>query len=63
MKIHSLFTEEELALKYNSIEKLKEHEEIKKFIKWLKNKPDNFYDVSRRNKTRHDRKYKCDLTP
>jgi hypothetical protein len=57
IKIHSLFTEEELALKYNSIEKLKEHEEIKKFIKWLKNKPDNFYDVSRQDKTRHDRRY------
>ena len=43
-KIHSLFTEKELAKKYNSIEKLLAHEEIKKFVEWIKNKPSYFYD-------------------
>jgi len=61
VKIHSLFTEEELALKYNTIEKLKEHPEMQKFIKWIKNKADNFYTVSRRKKSRSDKKYKTDL--
>lgn len=41
-KIHSLFTEKELATKYNTFEKLKEHEEIIKFIEWVKNKDPEF---------------------
>ncbi len=36
-KIHSLFTEKELLL-YNSWDKLKEHQDIKKFIKWVQKK-------------------------
>ena len=60
-KIHSVFTEEEMALKYNSIEKLLEHEEVIKFISWIKKKPDDYYDVSRQNKLKRDKKYKSDL--
>ena len=35
-KIHSVLSEAELALIYNSFEKLKEHPEIQKFIKWVR---------------------------
>ena len=60
-KIHSVLTEEELALKYNTVEIIKEHEAIQKFIKWVKNKPDNFYDSSKRKKSKLDKKYKSDM--
>lgn len=35
-KIHSLFSEAELAFVYNSFEKLKESPDIQKFIKWIR---------------------------
>jgi 5-methylcytosine-specific restriction protein A len=38
-QIHALFSNKELKLLYNSIDKLKEHEQIKKFIKWIRKKP------------------------
>ena len=41
-KIHSLFTEKELARAYNTIEKLKENVEIQKFIEWVFKKPPEF---------------------
>ena len=62
VKIHSLFTEEELAKNYNTIDKLKEHTDIIKFIKWVSKKDGSFYDVSRRSKHKYDKKYSNDLT-
>lgn len=35
-KIHSLFSEAELAFVYNSFEKLREHPDIQSFIKWIR---------------------------
>lgn len=49
-KIHSLFTENELAVLYNSFESLREHPEIVKFIHWLARKPATF--TSRHEKSR-----------
>jgi hypothetical protein len=43
-KIHSVFTEKELELKYNTIEALIKTKEIKKFVRWVKRKPSAFYD-------------------
>lgn len=43
-KIHSLFTENELAKTYNNAEDIREHPEIIKFIKWVNNKQPEFYD-------------------
>ena len=43
-KIHSIFTEGELAHDYNTVDKLLENEEIAKFVKWIQKKPDNFKD-------------------
>lgn len=49
-KIHSLFTENELRDEYNTAQKLLEHEEIIKFVKWVKNKPLDYYDSSATSK-------------
>jgi hypothetical protein len=48
-KIHSVFTERELQVKYNTVEKLLEHEEIIAFVKWVSKKPNDFYDSSKKN--------------
>lgn len=45
-KIHSVFSENELARDYNTIEKLLEHPEIQKFAKWMNKRPHNFVDTS-----------------
>lgn len=45
-KIHAVFTETELKRYYNTIERLKENEEIRKFIKWVSNKEPEYYDKS-----------------
>ena len=38
-KIHSVFTENELAQIYNTFEKLRANDEMKKFIKWVRKQP------------------------
>jgi hypothetical protein len=45
-KIHAVLTEKELRDYYHTIERLQGHEEIAKFIKWVKKKPAEFYDGS-----------------
>ena len=49
-KVIAVFTETELKTQYNTIERLQGHEEIEKFIKWVKNKPPEFYDGSVKKK-------------
>ena len=46
-KIHSVFSLTELRNHYNDIDSIKKHEEIKKFIKWVSNKPSTFYKRTR----------------
>ena len=41
-KIHSLFTEAELAKNYYTVELLKTHTEIQKFVKWISKRPPDF---------------------
>jgi hypothetical protein len=48
-KIHSIFKESELARVYNTIEKLLEHEEIQKFVKWVTKKHPEFYESNKMN--------------
>lgn len=38
-QIHALLTENQLARHYSTIEALKGHPEIAKFIEWIRNKP------------------------
>ena len=46
-KIHSVFSLTELRNHYNDINRIKNHDEIKKFIKWVSNKPATFYKRTR----------------
>jgi len=48
-QIHALFTETELAMKLNTASDLQEHPEMKKFIHWVKSKPNHFYEKSRKS--------------
>ena len=45
-KIHAVLNERELMTYYNTIERIRAHEEIAKFIKWVSKKPPEFYDGS-----------------
>ncbi len=38
-QVHALFTEKELERDYNTLERLKSHPEVAKFIGWLRDKP------------------------
>jgi hypothetical protein len=49
-QIHALFTETELARKYSTVEALLAHPEIELFVKWVKTKPDDFFEVSRKSR-------------
>lgn len=41
-KIHSVFSEKELATQYNTAEKLRAHPEMEKFIAWVRKKDPEF---------------------
>ncbi len=46
-KIHSVFSEKELADYYHTPERLLENEEIRKFVNWVRKKDPGFYDRHR----------------
>ncbi len=48
-QIHALFTEEELARKLNTIEVLQTHEAIRPFVEWIRTKPDEFLERTRKS--------------
>jgi hypothetical protein len=47
-KIHSLWTEAELAAYYHTIDRIVEDSEMLKFIKWVKRRPCDFYVKTKR---------------
>ncbi len=49
-KLHSVFTESEMAKYYNTPEKCKEHEMIKAFVKWIKKKPNDYIKSNKESK-------------
>jgi hypothetical protein len=49
-KIHSVFTEGELASYYNTVDRLLTNEDIKRFVKWVQKKPPEFYDKTKKQK-------------
>jgi len=51
-KIHSVFSERELLNYYHTVKRIREHEEIHKFIRWVSKKPPEFYDGSKETKQR-----------
>ncbi|HEU4471622.1 MAG TPA: HNH endonuclease [Flavisolibacter sp.] len=50
-KIHTVFTENELKRFYHTIDRLKQHEEIARFIKWVSKKEPQFYHRSAKRKS------------
>lgn len=42
-KLHSLWTERELATLYNTPEAIRAHPEIARFVAWLRRKPPEFW--------------------
>lgn len=48
-QIHALFTESELAKQFNSVEALLAHPDIAMFVSWVKSKPDDFMERTRKS--------------
>jgi len=48
-QIHALLTETELARQYNSVEALLAHPDMASFIAWVKTKPDDFMERTRKS--------------
>lgn len=55
-KIHSTLDNTQLSKYYNTIELLKTHPDIEKFIKWVKNKPPTYYDKNNQNSNKRHRR-------
>ena len=49
-KVHAVFTETELKNYYNTVDRLKEHEDILKFIKWVSKKEGGFFEKKKKKK-------------
>jgi len=45
-QIHALFSENELAKQYQTVEALLAHPQVASFVTWVKDKPDDFYERS-----------------
>ena len=48
-QIHAIFTETELAQQYHHAQALRDHPEMQKFIRWIKGKPNFFYEKTRKS--------------
>jgi hypothetical protein len=46
-KIHTVFSEQELARYYNTVERLLENEEIRKVVSWVRKKDPEYFDRNR----------------
>jgi len=57
-KIHSIFTNVELANWYHSVHLIMEHEAMQKFAKYMRNKPRNYKDSNRMTNKRNPNKRK-----
>lgn len=55
-KIHSLFTEKELAAHYHTVERLRDHPEMAKFIKWIRKKDPEFRTRNETSKSKRRRR-------
>lgn len=49
-QIHALLTEQQLARHYSTIEALRAHPEMAKFVEWIRNKPTHIQAAIRRSK-------------
>ena len=48
-QIHALLTETELAREYHHVEALRQHPELAKFLDWVRRKPDDFFERTRKS--------------
>ncbi len=48
-QIHALFSLVELEREYASIEALRSHPDMARFIDWVRNKPDDFFERTRKS--------------
>ncbi len=55
-KIHATFAEQELLAFYHTVERIREHEEMIKFRKWISKKPADYYDKNDDTKNRKRRR-------
>jgi 5-methylcytosine-specific restriction endonuclease McrA len=55
-KIHATFSERELLNYYFTIDRIKEHSEIQKFIVWVKKKPIDYYSGSDETNARYSKR-------
>ena len=46
--IHATLSEKELERQYNTIERLREHPQLRRFIAWVRRKPPEFWVRTRR---------------
>jgi len=53
--IHQLFTNYELANEYNTLEKLKNSPRMRKYLSWVKDRPNERYTVAKKKKRRRKR--------
>ena len=57
-KIHTSISEREMLKHYHTIERLLEHEEIQKFVKWVSKKDPEFYTTNKDTKGRRSKRRK-----
>ena len=48
-QVHAVLTETELERHYSTIESLKGHPELSRFLAWVEGKPDDFYERTRKS--------------
>jgi hypothetical protein len=48
-QIHALFTETELAKQFNSVDALLAHPGIQRFVEWVKSKPTDLMERTRKS--------------
>lgn len=49
-QLHALFSETELARRYHRVEDLLAHPEVDRFVRWVKTKPDDFFERTRKSR-------------
>lgn len=47
--LHARFTETELATRYATVEALQTHPDVARFVAWVRGKPPDFYERTRRS--------------
>ena len=55
-KLHHTFCEREMANHYNTVDRILEHAEIQKFVKWVQKRPNDFRDKHKDTKDRKRRR-------